>query len=68
MDNFEVNISSPLPLPPGITLNNTPGALQIGVLFSIFLFSILSMQIYYFFENYPHDRPLVKVLVCRIIA
>jgi len=48
---------------PGISLNNTPGALQIGVLFAIFLFSILCMQIYYFFENYPRDRLLVKLLI-----
>lgn len=45
------------------TLSNTTGALESGVMISNLLFGCLTMQIYAYYQNYPHDRWQLKVLV-----
>lgn len=45
------------------TLHNTFGAAFVGVIASSFVFGILSMQCYSYYDRYPLDRPFYKILV-----
>jgi hypothetical protein len=52
-----------LVFPPGATLANTIGAIQIGLPLSAFLFGILTLQVYYYFENHRGDANSLRWLV-----
>ncbi|KAF8960128.1 hypothetical protein BDZ97DRAFT_1922381 [Flammula alnicola] len=49
-----------------IDLNNTIGALQIGSLFGVFLFGIVSLQTYNYYNAYRDDGWVNKTLVATI--
>ena len=55
----------PLELPPGITLHNTIGALEIGTVFSIILFGIASLQALQYFTSGEKDALWLKGMVSR---
>jgi hypothetical protein len=40
------------------------GAFEIGVMLSIFFFGVLCVQTYTYFDAFPADRRLNKILVC----
>ncbi|EAU80310.2 hypothetical protein CC1G_13242 [Coprinopsis cinerea okayama7 len=46
-----------------INLHNTVGALQIGSVFSIFLYGILTLQAHVYYQQYKQDRWQFRVLV-----
>lgn len=48
------------------TLHNTFGAAFVGVIASSFVFGILSMQCYSYYDRYPLDRPFYKILVAAL--
>lgn len=39
------------------------GAIEIGVLISIFLFGIFNLQAYVYYRNYPNDSQPLRILV-----
>lgn len=49
-----------------VTIANTFGALEIGSWFAVFLFGIVTLQGYIYFERYPDDRLLFKALVSSL--
>jgi len=49
--------------PPGVSLDATIGALQIGVYFNVFLFGILTLQGYYYLEHHEGDGLYIKAFV-----
>jgi len=51
-----------------VTLANTIGALEIGMLIAAFLFGLVSYQAYYYFINFPEDRLYLKVLVSTVLV
>jgi len=55
-----------LVFPRGATLSNTIGAIQIGLPLSAFLFGILTLQVYYYFENHKGDGNSLRWLVRAI--
>lgn len=57
---------SPLPPPSGVSLDATLGALQIGVSMVVFLFGILTLQMYYYYEHHSGDGPFVKGFVSAV--
>jgi hypothetical protein len=48
---------------PGISLDATLGAVQIGISLSLFLFGILSLQGYYYLEHHGGDGLYIKGFV-----
>ena len=46
-----------------VDLGTTIGALQIGSLFAIFLFGIVTLQAYLYYDAFPKDRWTYKSLV-----
>jgi hypothetical protein len=46
-----------------VTLANTFGALEIGSWFAVFLFGVVTLQAFIYFERYPDDRLVFKALV-----
>ncbi|KAJ7325775.1 hypothetical protein DFH08DRAFT_1027710 [Mycena albidolilacea] len=60
------------PTAPGDTLDipfplsTTIGALEIGVLFTVFLFGVLTVQMYIYFDRFPKDPLNFKVLVLLV--
>ena len=46
-----------------VTVENTVGALQIGITVSTLLFGIVTMQCYQYLKSYPDDAAIFKVLV-----
>lgn len=44
-------------------MNDTLGALEIGVLISVFLFGFVTLQSYLYFSKFPNDKWGLKVLV-----
>jgi hypothetical protein len=52
-------------LPAGITMGNTLGALQVGTAIGAFLFGIVSLQLYYYWEHHGTDGPYAKAIVSR---
>lgn len=48
-----------------MSLQTTVGALEIGVLLAIFLFGVLTVQVYIYFDWYPRDPVGFKFLVGR---
>lgn len=50
-------------LPPLPSLNNTLGALFVGLVLSTALFGLTTMQTYIYFVNYPSDQTLLKWFV-----
>ncbi|KAF7358028.1 Glycoside hydrolase [Mycena venus] len=59
-------------VPPGSTLhlpfslNATVGALEIGVLCSMFLFGVLTVQVYIYFTQFPRDPNGFKSMVAMV--
>ncbi|KAJ7028983.1 hypothetical protein C8F04DRAFT_1265380 [Mycena alexandri] len=51
----------PLDIP--FSLATTVGALELGVLLSVFLFGVLTVQTYIYFYRYPKDRGIYKLMV-----
>jgi len=49
--------------PPGASLGTTLGVLQIGLPLSVFMFGVLTLQVYYYFANYKGDRSYMRWLV-----
>ena len=49
--------------PAGTSLGNTLGALQVGLPLAIFMFGILTLQVYYYFENYQADSLCIRSAV-----
>jgi hypothetical protein len=49
----------------GASLANTLGAFEIGVAVSLFLFGIVSLQVYYYNEHYENDRLEIKASVSK---
>lgn len=47
-------------------VNPTVGALEIGTLVSMFLFGIVTLQVYLYYRNFPKDNALLKIVVRRI--
>ncbi|EIN13003.1 hypothetical protein PUNSTDRAFT_131231 [Punctularia strigosozonata HHB-11173 SS5] len=68
----------PPPAPPLPSLGLTLGALYVGVIVSVFLFGIATLQTYNYYVNFPTDKMRLKALVgglwvmdafhCAIIA
>lgn len=56
-------MSDSLSLPPGLSFNNTIGAVEIGIIVSIALFGILSIQIFHYYNNYENDKWYLKAMV-----
>ncbi|KAJ7655992.1 hypothetical protein DFH06DRAFT_1328833 [Mycena polygramma] len=54
-----MSLSSPQPPP----LDNTLGAVFIGLVLSCMLFGVSSLQVYYYYHYYPHDNRLHKASV-----
>jgi len=50
-------------MPPIVNLNGTLGALEIGVLISLFLFGIVTVQTSVYYDRFPKDPWHVKFLV-----
>lgn len=50
-------------LPPGLSLNNTIGALEIGIIISAIAFGILTLQVVQYYRNYDKDKWYLKLLV-----
>ncbi|KAJ6536305.1 hypothetical protein B0H19DRAFT_1271095 [Mycena capillaripes] len=44
-------------------LSTTVGALEIGVLFGVFLFGVLTVQMYIYFDRFPNDPTSFKFMV-----
>ncbi|KAI0759573.1 hypothetical protein BD413DRAFT_271539 [Trametes elegans] len=57
--------SLPIQLP---SLGDTYGALFIGMCFCILLYGLTLHQTYRYFRLYPKDRPLLKILVRKLLA
>jgi hypothetical protein len=55
--------ASPSQLPPDITIDNTIGAFQIGCNIAVFLFGVVSLQVYRYHRDYREDKILLKALV-----
>ena len=58
-----------IPIPPVIIevdLNNTIGAIEIGSLFGVFLFGIVTLQTFNYYDNYKEDGWGNKTLVCQL--
>lgn len=51
---------SDIPFP----LSTTGGALEIGVLLAVFLFGVLTVQVYIYFDRFPKDPMNIKLMVC----
>ncbi|KIM39529.1 hypothetical protein M413DRAFT_447015 [Hebeloma cylindrosporum] len=49
-----------------VDLSTTIGALQIGSLFAIFLFGIVTLQAYLYYDAFPEDRWTYKTLVAAV--
>ncbi|KAF8181272.1 hypothetical protein BJ912DRAFT_1125776 [Pholiota molesta] len=49
-----------------VTLANTFGALEIGSWFAVFLFGVVTLQAFIYFERYPDDRLVFKALIACI--
>jgi hypothetical protein len=69
---MEKAISLMDPSPTNVTLpagfnDEVYGALLIGVALSIFLFGVLTVQIYYYFEHYESDARWIKSMASRSI-
>ncbi len=45
------------------TMQNTFGALEVGVTASVFLFGFVTLQTHMYFQRFPDDRRAFKVLV-----
>jgi hypothetical protein len=45
-------------------LSTTAGALEIGVLFAVFLFGALTVQVYIYSDRFPKDPMNIKFMVC----
>ena len=45
------------------TMQNTFGALEIGVTASVFLFGFVTLQTHMYFQRFPEDRRVFKALV-----
>jgi hypothetical protein len=45
------------------TLNQTVGAVQIGISLAVFLFGILTLQVYYYYSHHGGDGPYIKAFV-----
>ncbi|KAJ7270253.1 hypothetical protein C8J57DRAFT_1605107 [Mycena rebaudengoi] len=48
------------------TMDTTYGAMLIGVLFATFFQSVLTLQAYIYFENFPRDSIKLKTLVASV--
>jgi hypothetical protein len=47
-----------------VTLHNTIGALEVGVLVAVFLFGIVSLQMFYYVETFgADDRKTFRAMV-----
>jgi hypothetical protein len=53
-------------MPPTVNLNDTLGALEIGVLISLFLFGIVTVQTSVYYDRFPKDPWHVKFLVAFV--
>jgi hypothetical protein len=51
---------SDIPFP----LSTTVGALEIGVLFAVFLFGALTVQVYIYSDRFTKDPMNTKLMVC----
>ncbi|KAJ3517341.1 hypothetical protein NLJ89_g571 [Agrocybe chaxingu] len=49
-----------------VDLGDTIGAVEIGSLFAVFLFGILTLQTHFYYLTYPNDRWTHKLLVATI--
>jgi hypothetical protein len=47
-----------------VDVGNTIGALHCGLAISLFLFGVVTLQVYFYFEHYPEDVRALKALVC----
>jgi hypothetical protein len=52
---------------PGVTIDNTLGALFVGFAAACCVYGILMSQIYTYFVNYSLDRPIYKAVVLLIL-
>jgi len=50
-----------------VDLTDTIGALQIGSLFGVFLFGLVSLQCYNYYDNYSTDNWFTKAMVREVI-
>ncbi|ESK82282.1 hypothetical protein Moror_15472 [Moniliophthora roreri MCA 2997] len=48
---------------PVFDVNNTIGALEVGALVTIFLFGVVTLQVYFYFSRFPDDSWYIKLLV-----
>jgi len=58
--------AAPVPEELLFNLNNTVGAIEIGVLISTFLFGVISCQTWVYYRRFPKDAPVLKLLVATI--
>ncbi|KAI9567811.1 hypothetical protein HD554DRAFT_2172876 [Boletus coccyginus] len=56
-----MSTSEPPPLPFGV--DNTLGALLVGALFASAFWGVTSVQTYLYYQRYPNDRLLLKLIV-----
>ncbi|KAF5385563.1 hypothetical protein D9757_006797 [Collybiopsis confluens] len=52
----------PDPLPP-FNIDTSLGAFEIGTIVAAFLFGITTLQVYLYFEQYPNDGKILKLMV-----
>ena len=53
------------PLLPHLSFNNTLGAIEIGVIISVVLFGVFSVQAFHYFDEFENDPRFVKFMVIR---
>lgn len=61
-----MSAAAQLPSVHRVSLHSTSGALQIGISLSLFLFGIISVQTYHYYQNFPDDRRLFRYLVATM--
>ncbi|CAK5270802.1 unnamed protein product, partial [Mycena citricolor] len=58
-------MAPPLTLQP-VTLENTLGAVFLGLVVSCILFGVSSLQMYFYYHHYPHDTLLHKSSIAAL--
>lgn len=55
-------------IPAHLNVNATLGALEVGVLVSVFLFGMVTVQTYSYYRKFPRDMDWIKILVSSPVS
>lgn len=58
--------NGPLELPPGLSLDNTLGALLSCIVVAVALFGAICIQTFNYFNDYPLDKRYLKIMVSSV--